>query len=76
MKSFAQKHGLDLAQICYMGDDVNDLPALEFAGLPAAPANAHEIVRLKVKLITQRSGGHGAVREMLDGLMAKMNKNM
>lgn len=75
LKTFAKTHGFDLAEICYMGDDVNDLPALEIAGLAAAPANAHDVVRLKVKLITQHSGGRGAVRELLDGLMAKKNKD-
>jgi len=75
LKAFAKTHGFDLAEVCYMGDDVNDLPALEIAGLAAAPANAQDVVRLKVKLVTQRSGGRGAVRELLDGLMAKKGKD-
>lgn len=74
LKAFAKTHGFNLAEVCFMGDDVNDLPALELAGLAAAPANAQDAVRLKVKLITEHPGGHGAVRELLDGLMAKMDK--
>jgi 3-deoxy-D-manno-octulosonate 8-phosphate phosphatase (KDO 8-P phosphatase) len=74
LRAFAKINGLDLEEVCYMGDDVNDLPALEIAGLPAAPANAYDIVRLKVKLITKHSGGRGAVRELLDGLIANKDK--
>jgi 3-deoxy-D-manno-octulosonate 8-phosphate phosphatase (KDO 8-P phosphatase) len=75
LKAFAKTHGFDLEEVCYMGDDVNDLPALELAGLSAAPANAQDVVRLKVKLITQHSGGRGAVRELLEGLIAKKGKS-
>lgn len=69
--SFAQKNKLELSQICFMGDDVNDLGALQLAGLSAAPANAHESVKRKVKLITTKSGGNGAVRELIDLILAK-----
>ena len=64
--SFSQKYDLELSQICFMGDDVNDLRALALAGLSVAPANAHDIVKQMVKLITKNSGGQGAVRELVD----------
>jgi 3-deoxy-D-manno-octulosonate 8-phosphate phosphatase (KDO 8-P phosphatase) len=69
--AFAKKNKLELNQICFMGDDVNDIGALELAGLSAAPANAHDSVKQKVVLITKKSGGRGAVRELLDMIMAK-----
>jgi 3-deoxy-D-manno-octulosonate 8-phosphate phosphatase (KDO 8-P phosphatase) len=71
LHSFAEKHNLDFSKICFMGDDVNDLGALELAGLSAAPANAHESVKRIVKLITTKSGGNGAVRELIDLILAK-----
>lgn len=64
--SFAEKNTLPLTEVCFMGDDVNDLPALELAGLSAAPASAHDEVKKKVMLITQHHGGLGAVRELID----------
>jgi 3-deoxy-D-manno-octulosonate 8-phosphate phosphatase (KDO 8-P phosphatase) len=70
-RAFAQKHDLDLAQVCFMGDDVNDLPAMALAGLSAAPANAHSSVRKVVHLVTQQPGGHGAVRELLDLILTQ-----
>ena len=69
--SFAEKNTLNLYQICFMGDDVNDIGALQLAGFPAAPANAHESVKHIVKLVTMKSGGNGAVRELLDFILAK-----
>ena len=66
LRSFAEKNALPLSQVCFMGDDVNDLPALELAGLSAAPASAHDDVKKKVTLIMQHNGGQGAVRELID----------
>ena len=70
LRDFARRTGLDLAQICYMGDDVNDVPAMEIAGLPAAPAGAHSSARTAARFITTRGGGDGAVRELIDALLA------
>ena len=66
LRSFAEKNTLPLTQVCFMGDDVNDLAALELAGLSAAPASAHDNVKKKVMLITQHNAGQGAVRELID----------
>jgi len=71
LRSFAATNKLSMEQICFMGDDVNDLGALKLAGYSAAPANAHENVKLSVNLITTKSGGNGAVRELLDMILAK-----
>ncbi len=71
LSSFAKKNKLELDQICFMGDDVNDLGALQLAGFSAAPANAHESIKHIVKLVTVKSGGNGAVRELLDLILAK-----
>ena len=71
LTSFAENNKLELGQICFMGDDVNDLGALQLAGLSAAPSNAHESVKRIAKLITTKPGGNGAVRELLDVILAK-----
>lgn len=70
---FAEKYDLPLAAVCFMGDDVNDLRAMELAGLAAAPANAHQSVRERATLVTQQVGGQGAVRELVDMLIARLN---
>ena len=49
-----------------MGDDLNDLAALQAAGLSAAPADAAEDVKQKVDFIASHKGGRGAVRDLLE----------
>jgi 3-deoxy-D-manno-octulosonate 8-phosphate phosphatase (KDO 8-P phosphatase) len=69
LRDFANNAGLSLAQVCYMGDDVNDVPAMRLVGLAAAPASAHRSAREAAQLVTERDGGHGAVREIVDLLL-------
>ena len=69
VREFAKKYGLDLAELCFIGDDINDLPAMEIVGLSVAPSTAHSSVLSKVNMVTQHRGGHGAVRELLDLLV-------
>lgn len=66
LREFAEKCGLGLAEVCFMGDDINDVAALRIAGYSAAPADAHESALSVAGLVTQRPAGRGAVREMLD----------
>ena len=68
LREFSEKCAVPLAEIAFMGDDVNDLAALALAGFSAAPADAHESVRAAVKFVTSHPGGNGAVRELLDHL--------
>ena len=68
--AFAERNGLRLEEICFMGDDVNDLAAMELAGFAAAPASANEAARRVADLVTSASGGNGAVRELVDALLA------
>jgi len=72
--SFSEKTNIDLSQICFMGDDINDLAALELVGVSAAPANAHDTIKKRVDIITKKSGGKGAVRELLDLILEKKNE--
>jgi len=53
-------------QVAYMGDDIVDLAVLKRAGLSAAPANAVDEVRSRVDFVSNRPGGDGAVRELVE----------
>ena len=68
LREFATRRGLAMASICFMGDDINDLPAMSLAGFSAAPATAHPAVIARASYVTARPGGSGAVRELLDHL--------
>jgi 3-deoxy-D-manno-octulosonate 8-phosphate phosphatase (KDO 8-P phosphatase) len=70
LREFSRSTGIPLARIAYVGDDVNDLPALVIAGLGAAPANAQPTVKAAVALVLARSGGQGAARELVEMILA------
>ena len=69
VRSFASVAGLEPKQICYMGDDVNDVPAMELVGLSAAPASAHSAALAVAGIVMRNAGGNGAVRELVDYLI-------
>jgi YrbI family 3-deoxy-D-manno-octulosonate 8-phosphate phosphatase len=64
------RHGLDLEEVAFIGDDLNDLAALECVGLACAVADAAEPVQAIAHYVTQRRGGDGAVRELCEFLIA------
>lgn len=70
LQRFAEVAGLELSEICFMGDDVNDVSAMKLAGLAAAPANAQPVIRRSADFVSTNAGGNGAVRELVDTLLA------
>lgn len=66
LRHLAEKHGLTLQEIAYVGDDVNDLDALKAVGFSASPADAVPSVRKAVDYVCRKKGGEGAVREIAD----------
>lgn len=70
LREFAGASEIDLTEICFMGDDVNDLPAMEISGFCAAPSTAARDVRSFVGFVAQNSGGNGAVRELVEAILA------
>lgn len=70
LAALAAELGLPREAVLYIGDDVNDLLAFEAAGVRVAVADAEEIVRRTADWITQARGGEGAVREVIEGVLA------
>lgn len=70
LREFAARNNLELDEISFMGDDVNDLGALSIAGLAAAPADARPEVSAKAAFVATCSGGNGAVRELVDSILS------
>jgi len=70
LHTFSERHGLLLEEICFIGDDVNDLPALSIVGLSACPADARPAIRKNCQIVSQLAGGNGAVREVVDKVLA------
>jgi 3-deoxy-D-manno-octulosonate 8-phosphate phosphatase (KDO 8-P phosphatase) len=64
------RHGMGMDEVAFIGDDLNDLPALECVGLACAVADAAEPVKAVAHYVTERRGGDGAVREVCELLIA------
>jgi 3-deoxy-D-manno-octulosonate 8-phosphate phosphatase (KDO 8-P phosphatase) len=76
LRDFAAAIGIPLAGICFFGDDINDLSAMEIAGLCACPANANDAVLDHVSkhgFIAKHPGGCGAVRDLIDTILKVRN---
>nr|WP_315429201.1 HAD hydrolase family protein [uncultured Albidiferax sp.] len=61
--------GLDWSQAAAIGDDWPDLPVMRRCAFACAPANAQAEVLAAAHYVTQRTGGHGAGRELCDLLL-------
>ncbi len=66
---FLSATGLQAGQLCFVGDDLMDLPVLGVAGLACSVPGGHEEVRRRVHVVTSAPGGRGAVREVADFLL-------
>jgi len=69
-----QKYSLDPQEVAYVGDDVPDLPVLRKVGFSVAPQNAHDDVKKEVDWVLKKSGGDGAVREVVDFILLAQKK--
>ena len=58
--------GAGAEEVCYVGDDLPDVPLLRRAGLAVAVANARPEVKAVADLVTVAAGGQGAVREVIE----------
>lgn len=70
LKARARTLGLELSQVAYLGNDINDLECLALAGLPSCVADAYPEVKAVSMYQTRARGGHGAVREFCDFIAA------
>jgi len=62
--------GITMAEVCFVGDDVNDLDLLEAVGFPVCPPNARpEVLAVPNIYVLQTRGGDGAIREMCDTIL-------
>lgn len=64
------KLGIGPERVCCLGDDLPDLPIMLNCGYPAAVANAVREVKQYAAYITNKAGGYGAVRELIEHLLS------
>ena len=60
---------IDLQNVCYIGDDVNDIEAIKMVGYGCAPADAMQEAKEVAKYVTKAKGGEGAIREVVQQIL-------
>lgn len=73
MKILSEKLSIPLENMAFMGDELFDLPGLRAAGLSITVPGAVEEVKNEVHWITEKQGGYGAVREIIDAIRKAQN---
>jgi 3-deoxy-D-manno-octulosonate 8-phosphate phosphatase (KDO 8-P phosphatase) len=68
-----QASRLSPEQVCFVGDDIVDLPVLRQVGLAVAVANCHPALKRDVHYVTRAAGGAGAVREAVELILEAQN---
>jgi len=74
LEEFLEQVGLSPEAVAYIGDDLMDLPVMRFVGFGAAVANAVDDVKKYADYVTERPGGSGAVREVIEYILNKNGK--
>lgn len=64
-----QRMGCRPEQVCYIGDDLPDIPVMRHVGLAVAPADAAGDTRAAAQWVLRHGGGEGAVRELTERLL-------
>ncbi len=69
-----EKHKIEDSEICYIGDDLIDLPILRRVGFSVAVPNAVIEVKESVSYVTNTPGGYGAIREVAEKILKSQGK--
>ena len=71
LRDVCKKYSINLSQVAYIGDDLNDLSCMKICGYSACPSDAMIQVKESVNYVCKAKGGEGAVREYIDFLLSK-----
>lgn len=65
--------GINLQEVAFIGDDLNDLPLLRKVGFSASPCNTPDYVKREVDYVCKAHGGYGAFREFVEKILIDHN---
>ncbi len=74
LQSYAKERGLKATEICYGGDDVNDIDCIKWAGFGFTVADGHQLCQKNANFVTKAKGGDGAVREISELILHAQGK--
>ena len=73
---FLNKYNLNSSEVLYMGDDIPDIEVLRHTGIPVCPSDADSEVKQVSSYISDRKGGEGCVRDVIEQVLRLNNKWM
>ncbi|MDD5195423.1 MAG: HAD hydrolase family protein [Candidatus Omnitrophica bacterium] len=73
LKRIQKDYGVEADEICFIGDDLIDLGLMEKVGLALTVNDAPAVIKKAAHFVTQRNGGEGAVREVVDLILKAQN---
>jgi len=73
---FLQKTGLDLDEVCYVGDDIPDHEIMQVVGLPVCPADAVPEIKKISRYISSKDGGMGVGRDIIENVLKTQRRWM
>ena len=71
VKRYCEQYGIGLENVCYVGDDINDLETIKAVGLGCCPADAMPVVKAAAKYKTSAKGGEGVIREVVEYIFSR-----
>jgi len=74
LESLLTELDIPCANVCYVGDDMVDVPAMELAGFSICPEDAYILVKNEVDLIAPVKGGEGVARFVCDAILEAKDK--
>lgn len=69
VKKYSKKYNIPMKNICYIGDDINDLETIKIVGFGCCPADAIAEIKKEAKYIANSKGGQGVIREIVDKII-------
>ena len=73
---FLKKYNLDKSEVLFMGDDIPDHKVMLEAGIPACPSDADSEIKQVAVYISDKKGGEGCVRDVIEQVLRLHNKWM
>ena len=74
-KKLCLELNINLSDVAFIGDDINDVALLREVGISASPDNAPDYIKEMVSFTTAKKGGDGAFREFVETILNKQDKN-
>jgi 3-deoxy-D-manno-octulosonate 8-phosphate phosphatase (KDO 8-P phosphatase) len=74
--AFLKKHNLERSEVLFMGDDIPDYEVMKVAGVAVCPSDADSEIKQVASYISDKKGGEGCVRDVVEQVLRLHNKWM